>query len=226
MLTSFPPVVLYEGRQSILTTKSLEIIMANKKTPKLTKVAEGVKQALSLTTTARSAVVATYCDALDTQERSGMLLTTVCDAVYKNCKGKPLPDADRKDIVSSIGKRRKWSSESASVRAAEVNTVLKNYSALRDAIKRLTNATDACTWHQAIALSRALNKGASLATAVKDVKNGKVAGVVSPAGRVASAIFALYKASKADKRKAVVRVARILKDECNVEFRGEAGKVF
>jgi hypothetical protein len=197
--------------------------MSNKKA-KAARKAEVVKPTLA--TAIRSNIVATYCNALQTQDRSGMLLTTVCDAVYKNCKGKPLPDADRADIVSGIGKQREWSAKSYDVRAAEVNTVLKNYAQLREAIKKLTTATDACTWHQAMALARALNKGDALATAVSNVRKGKQVSAGNPVGRLAAALFAMYKACKGDKRKTVVRMARIAKDDLGIEFRSAAGKVF
>lgn len=194
--------------------------MANKKAK-----ADAPKPTLS--TAVRSSIAATYCNALDTQERSGMLLTTVCDAVYKNCKGKPLPDADRTDIVSSIGKKRAWSAKSYDVRAAEVNTVLKNYAQLREAIRALTTATDVCTWHNALDLARKLNGGTKLATAVSEVKrNKKSKGAGNPVGRLAGALYALYLKHKGAKKKAVVSAARDLKDASIVEFTGKAAKVF
>mgnify|MGYP001597113170 CR=1 FL=1 len=201
--------------------------MANKKVKRPAGKKSGKAIELTLTTTARSNIAATYCDAASTQDRSGHLLTTVCDAVYKVVKGKPLPDGDRADIVRSIGVKRGWSKASHDVRAAEVNTVLKNYAALREAIKALTTATDACTWHQAIELSRLLNRKKTVKAAVAEVKRVKQTGPKgTPSGRLAGALLGAVKFFTGKRKDAVVSAGRALHKIKVVTFTGKAKDYF
>lgn len=201
--------------------------MANKKQKRPAGKKSGKAIELKLTTTDRSSIAATYCAAATTQDRSGLLLTTVCDAVYKIVKGKPLPDADRADIVSNIGEKRGWSKASYDVRAAEVNTVLKNYATLREAIKALTTATDACTWHQAIELSRLLNRKKTVKAAVAEVKRVKQTGPKgTPSGRLAGALLGAVKFFTGTKRDAVVSAGRALQKAKVVRFTGKAKDKF
>jgi len=198
--------------------------MANKKGKAVVKDGSAIK--LTLSSAARSAVVSAYSTALDTQEFSGSLLTTVCKTAAKFMRGKPMPVDDARAIASDLAIKRKWSAESAGARKSEVVTVLSVYQQLPDAVEKLADS-GAATYFMALALARKLRDGKKLGAAIKEVREGTGgSSKANPVGRLASALFALFQATRGDKRKAVVRIARIAKDDLGAEFRGDAGKVF
>jgi hypothetical protein len=188
-------------------------------------VKDGSAIKLTLAPAARSAVVSAFATAMTTNETGGSLLTTVCKTAAKFMRGKPIPDADQDAIANDLAVKRGWSEESKGPRISEVKAVLSVYSVLPDAIDKL-GESGAATYFMGLALARKIKKGKTVKAAIKEIREGGTGEKANPVGRLATALYALYKASKGDKRKAVVRMARIAKDDCGAEFRGDAGKVF
>lgn len=167
------------------------------------------KQAMTLSATARSAIVAAYVEALSTNESTGSLVTQVCDVARKYTKGEDLSDADRSAIVMDIAKARGWKGKSIKARSSEVNVVLKAHAELPEAIDAYRAKAKRCQWHDSMKLARRLNAGDSIAQAVKAafVSGGKPKG--TPSGRVAGALKAWHKAEPR-KRDAILQAAALL----------------
>lgn len=169
------------------------------------------KPTASLSITARSAIVATFVQALSANENGGSLVTQVCDVANKHTKGQPLSKADQDSIIESIATQRGWGSNVLKQRASEVRTILKACAQLSDTVKAYIKKAGSCNWHAAMKLARRINAGDSCVKAVAYVLDNKSdTKSAHPAGRVAAGLKAWYKQSKSDKRAVIVKASNLL----------------
>ncbi len=149
----------------------------------------------SLTSTARSAIVSSFVEALSANESTGSLVTQVCDVARKYTKGEDFSDEDRSAIVSDIAKARGWKGASMKSRTSEVNVVLKAHADLPEAIDLFSKKAKRVQWHDSMKLARRINAGDTIAQAVKAAfVTGTDSKKVSPSGRAAGALKAWFKA--------------------------------
>ncbi len=168
------------------------------------------KQVISLSTTARSAIVSTFVDALSANESTGSLVTQVCDVARKYLRGEAMSDDDRADIVTKIASARGWKKNVLKQRSSEVNVVLKAYHELPEAIKLLSTKNNGrARWHDSMKLARRINAGDSITKAVAfALKKGSSNGG-NPAGRVAGALKAWWNDAPR-KRAEIIKAAQLL----------------
>lgn len=172
----------------------------------------------TLTSTARSAIVSSFVDALSANESTGSLVTQVCDVARKYLKGEAMADEDRTSIIADISKARGWKGASAKARHSEVNIVLKAYADLPEAIETLRTKAKRCQWHDSMKLARRINAGDTIAKAVAfATKAGSAGKVTSPSGRVAGALKAWFKAEPR-KQKAIMEAAALLNIKLGVKL--------
>lgn len=164
---------------------------------------------IALSTSARSAIVSSFVAALNTAENTGGLVHTVCGIVAKHTKGEPLSAEDAKAIVTDISRAKGWKGDTGANRESEVRVILKANATLPDAIDAFRAKAKGCTWHNSMALARAINKGSSIAQAVKQVFTKKEGATGTPEGRTAGALKAWHKASPR-KRDAIMEAAKLL----------------
>lgn len=163
----------------------------------------------SLSTTARSAIVSSFVDALAANESTGSLVTQVCDVSNKYLKGAEMGEEDRAAITNDIAKARGWKGPSLKSRVSEVNVVLKAYATLPEAIKAFAAKSPKCQWHDSMKLARRINKGDSVKQAVAfALKKGSGASV-PVSGRVASALKAWFN-EEPRKQEAILKAAELL----------------
>jgi len=168
------------------------------------------KQSLTLSTAARSAIVASYVKALDAHETSGSLVTQVCDTAHKYLKGEEIPEEDRKAIVADIARAKGWKGASAKSRMSECNVILRAYAKLGEAIEAFRTKAKRMQWHDAMKLARRLNAGDTIAQAVAYAMKKKPGNknTSTPKGRVASALKAWYTSEGVtEKEKAMIAEA-------------------
>jgi hypothetical protein len=167
------------------------------------------KQSASLSTTARSAIVSTFVDALSANESTGSLVTQVCDVARKYLKGEAFSDEDRNAVVSDIAKARGWKGASAKSRISECNVVLRAYGTLPEAIETYRAKAKRCQWHDSMKLARRLNAGDTVAQAVRAAFAKSEGQTVTPSGRVAGALKSWFKVEPR-KQKAILEAAALL----------------
>lgn len=167
------------------------------------------KQSSSLSTTARSAIVSTFVDALSANESTGSLVTQVCDVARKYLKGEEFSDEDRNAVVTDIAKARGWKGASAKSRISECNVVLKAYSTLPEAIEAYRAKAKRVQWHDSMKLARRLNAGDTIAQAVKAAFVKGEGNKSTPSGRVAGALKAWFKAEPRKQEK-IIEAAALL----------------
>lgn len=184
------------------------------------------KQANTLNSTARNAIVAAFCDALDTKAQSGSLVTQVCDTARKYASGEAISNDDRASIAQDIGRKRGWKPASFKSRASEVNVILRAYHALPEAIKLLRKETTSCEWHDAMKLARRLNAGDTVSKAVAFAKRRKSKGDGNPIGRLAGALASAFEHVSGAKRRALVTAARALTEAGVLKFTGKNAEKF
>lgn len=164
----------------------------------------------TLSTTARSAIVSSFVDALSANESTGSLVTQVCDVARKYTKGEDISDEDRSAIVSDIAKARGWKGASAKSRTSECNVVLKAHATLPEAIDAYRAKAKRVQWHDSMKLARRLNAGDSVTQAVKAAfATGTQSKKSTPSGRVAGALKAWFK-DEPRKQKAILEAAALL----------------
>lgn len=163
----------------------------------------------TLSSTARSAIVSSFVEALSANESTGSLVTQVCDVARKYTKGEDFSDEDRSAIVADISKARGWKGASAKSRCSEVNVVLKAHASLPEAIESYRTKAKRCQWHDSMKLARRLNAGDTIGQAVKAAFTKSESGTVSPSGRAAGALKAWFKAEPR-KQKAIMEAAALL----------------
>jgi hypothetical protein len=173
---------------------------------------------LTLSTTARSAIVASYVDALSANESTGSLVTQVCDVARKYTKGADIAEEDRSAIVADISKARGWKGKSAKSRCSEVNVVLRAHASLPEAIEAYRAKAKSVQWHDSMKLARRINAGDSITQAVKAAfVSGGSGAKVSPSGRTAGALKAWYKAEPR-KREAILKAAELLNIKLGIKL--------
>jgi hypothetical protein len=169
------------------------------------------EKGLVLSTSARSAIVSTFVDALNAAENTGSLVTQVCDTANKYTKGETIGDEDMSAIVGSIAKERGWKGPALKSRTSEVRVVLRASGQLPEAIKALSTKAGKCDWHASMKLARCINKGMAIPKAVKLCMATKEQSAKStPQGRTAGALKAWFKIAKADKKAAILEAAKVL----------------
>lgn len=167
------------------------------------------KQSLTLSTAARSAIVASYVKALDAHETSGSLVTQVCETAMRYLKGEEIPEDDRKAIIADIARAKAWTGKSAKSRMSECNVILRAYAKLGEAIEAFRAKAKRMQWHDAMKLARRINAGDTIQQAVRFALKKKPGSPVLPEGRIAAGLKALAEA-KPHKRNAVLKAAEIL----------------
>lgn len=166
---------------------------------------------MTLSSTARSAIVSTYITALNTAENTGALVTQVCDVANKYTKGEALNDDDMTAIVGGIARERGWKGPALKSRASEVRVVLKAAHTLPEAIKGFHHKAGKCDWHTSMKLARCINRGEKVKDAIAHTYANKSQSKGStPQGRTAAALKAWFKEAKGEKRTAIVKAAELL----------------
>jgi hypothetical protein len=163
----------------------------------------------ALTSTARSAIVSSFVNALSANESTGSLVTQVCDVARKYLKGESMIDEDRTSIIADISKARGWKGPSAKSRTSECNVVLKAYADLPEAIEALRAKAKSCQWHESMKLARRINAGDSISKAVAFTLKGGASTKSTPSGRTAGALKAWFKAEPR-KQKAILEACALL----------------
>lgn len=164
----------------------------------------------ALNTTARSAIVNSFCNALDTQENTGSLVTQVCDVASKYLRGADITKADSDDIVESIARNRGWKDAVLRARTSECRVVLRAYHKLGEAISVYARRAKKCDWHTSMKLARRLNAGDSVNQAVTMAFNKSASKPVSIEGRCAGVLKAWYESARGDKKAAILKAAELL----------------
>lgn len=164
----------------------------------------------ALSSTARSAIAASFVDALNANESTGSLVTQVCDTARKYTKGEAISDDDRADIVTHIAKARGWKKNVIKQRASEVNVVLKAHADLPEAIVAFrTKNGERCQWHDSMKLARRINSGDTVAKAVAFAMRKGQSPKSTPSGRVAGALKAWFKDAP-NKQELILKAAALL----------------
>lgn len=169
------------------------------------------KQPSTLTTQSRSAIVSAFCNALDTAENTGSLVTQVCDVARKQLKGADIEAEDMTSIVTDIARARNWKENVLRSRSSEVRVVLRAYGTLGEAIAKFSARAKKCDWHTSMKLARRINAGDSVTQAVTAAFTKAAQSPKStPQGRTAGALKAWYNAARGDKQAAILRAAELL----------------
>jgi len=177
-----------------------------------------MSNSITLTSTARSAIVSSFVEALTTNESTGSLVTQVCDTARKYLKGSEIPEEDRRAIVSDIARAKGWKGSSVKPRTSECNVILRAYSALPEAIEAYHKKAKRVQWHDSMKLARRINAGDSVSAAVRAAfATGTQSKKSTPSGRVAGALKAWFKDSP-NKREAILKAADILNIKLGVKL--------
>lgn len=164
-----------------------------------------------LNTAARSAIVNAFCNALDTHENTGSLVTQVCDVANKQLHGADIESEDLQSIITDIARARNWKENVMRQRSSEVRIVLRAHKSLGEAVEKYTTKAHKCDWHTSMKLARRLNAGDSITQAVtaaftKSAQSAKS----TPQGRTAGALKAWFNTARPDKKTAILRAAELL----------------
>lgn len=144
-------------------------------------------------------------------ETGGSLVTQVCDVANSALRGAEIPSVERKLIVADVAEARGWKDQALKARSSEVNVILKAYATLGEAVRLFTKKNSGrCQWHDTMKLARRINAGDSTAQAVAAAFMKSEAKAGNPAGRVAGALKAWYKASKGEKRAKILKACELL----------------
>lgn len=164
-----------------------------------------------ITAAVHNRIVASFVSAMSTIECSGNLVTQVCDMAMSTLKGEEIPKDARQLIVADVAAARGWKDKTLRTRSSEINVVLKAYASLGEAVKVFTKRNGGrCQWHDSMKLARRLNAGDSVQQAVTAAFTKGAGAAPNPAGRVAGALKAWYKASKGEKRARILKAAELL----------------
>lgn len=166
--------------------------------------------ASALNTTARSAIVSSFCNALDTAENTGSLVTHVCDVARKFLRGAEITKGDSDEIVNDIARSRGWKDNVLRARSSEVRVVLRAYNTLGEAIDKYSAKARKCDWHTSMKLARRINAGDTVPQAVSAAFVKSQGAKVSPQGRAASALKQWYNEARGAKREAIVQAIKLL----------------
>jgi hypothetical protein len=170
---------------------------------------------LTLATAQRRPIITAVCNALDARDNTGTFVTQVCNVVRSTMHGKPLSDADAKAIVDDVADARGWRGDTANTRKSEVRVILDTYAVLPELVRYAKDKGN-CNWHFALKMARVRRKDPKLSVASVYSKASKKGGAtVTPEGRIASALKALWKAKRA-KRSVYTQVWELLKLEGDI----------
>src|SRR5688572_13380028 len=111
----------------------------------------------SLNTTARSAIVSSFVNALSAHDSSGNIITHVCETVNKYNKGEEISTPDLALLTNEIARQRGWKGKACVARVSEVRVVLRAYTKLPEAIKAFSMKAKRVHWHDGMKLARLLN---------------------------------------------------------------------
>jgi hypothetical protein len=119
-----------------------------------------------------NAIAGAIKSGLDTVNKSGSLLYTVCKVAQSMYRGKPIPKVDVAAILNDLVQRMGWKGATADVRRSEYKSVLSGYNTLGEAMETYRSLKGACTWNDGIALSRLLKSNAPNKAARMHAKRG------------------------------------------------------
>jgi hypothetical protein len=129
------------------------------------------------TVRARNAVAEAVSSVYGAYEKTGDIVTQLCDSAQRFYRGEPIPSDDLSYIVEKAAQLRQWSEASARSRKSEARALLSHYTLLPELIRAWRAKVGGCTWHNITALAREVGK-----------HSGKA--------RVAAAVNALLKRGK------------------------------
>ncbi len=165
-----------------------------------------------LSTSARSAVVASFVNAYATVENGGSLVTQLCETLSRHAKGETIPKADSDAIIASVSRERGWKGKTANSRESEVRIVIKSYANLGDAVVAIQKRMKSCNWHRVMKAARKLAKGESVPKAVAfactEGATGK--GKANPSKAAAGALKRWFEHSRGDKRANIIKACQLL----------------
>jgi hypothetical protein len=155
-----------------------------------------IKQSIAaaLTGAAKSAIAATFADALTKRDTSGSLVTQTCETARKYAKGATLLDTDVDSVANDVASIKGWSGASARSRISECKVVLRAYNKLPEAVSEFTKKNAGkCQWHDSMKLARKLNEGLSVNAAIQWIADNAGGNKALPKARVAGALKAWIK---------------------------------
>lgn len=168
-----------------------------------------------LTQQGKSAIITGFCNALDSAENTGSLVTQTCNIAAKYLRsGEELPEADLESIVTGIAKNREWKDAVLRTRSSEVRSVLRQYALLPETIRAYSDRVGSCDWHTGIKLARQLKahnghvKKAVMAVVDANANGGKGT-KATPKGRTAGALKA-WARKDAKMVPAIIKAAELL----------------
>lgn len=165
----------------------------------------------TLNTSARNAIVSSFCDALDTAENTGGLITQVCETARKFLRGNEIEKEDINEIVNDIARARNWKDNVLRSRASEVRVVLRACNQLGEAISVYSRRAKKCDWHTSMKLARRLNAGDSITQAVSAAfTKSSQSPKSTPQGRTAAALKAWFAEARGTKRDAIIKAISLL----------------
>jgi hypothetical protein len=180
-----------------------------------------MKSAITLTTSARSAIALAYVNGLNATENTGSLLHTVCEVGAKYLKGAKMADEDTQAISADVARAKGWKGDALASRISEVRIMLRSLHVLPDAIDAYRAKAKLCTWHDGMKMARKLAKGASVKDAVTQALTAKAPGAGNPIGRLAGAFIACIPKVRGEKREALLDAARKLASAGVLKFTGQ-----
>ena len=103
-------------------------------------------------------------DALAKVEKSGNVVTQVCNVVKAAYKGDAVPNSELSAIADDVAVKRAWTTASADARKSEVRKIVRAYVELPEAIKRYKAQCkdDRFTWHTAVRLARCVGQTSTI----------------------------------------------------------------
>ena len=123
-------------------------------------MAQQQNEAPKINRNAVNAITGAIKSGLDTVNKSGSLLYTVCKVASGMYRGKAIPKADVTAILNDLVERMGWKGATADVRRSEYKSVLATYHTLGESMEAYRGLKGACTWNDGIALSRLLKNNA------------------------------------------------------------------
>jgi len=164
--------------------------------------------------TGRTAVANAISSALYSVQSNGILMVEIASTANRHFKGEEIPADDITAIANNVGDSQGWKGKTLTARVSEVRVILRACDKLPKYLEAMKKAVGDYSWHDAMKLARRANKGDSVAAAVAFVKNNKVTSQssVNPQGRAAGALSQLYGSVKGERRDAVRKAIKMLKD--------------
>ena len=130
-----------------------------------------------------TAIAGAIKSGLDTVNKSGSLLYTVCKVASQMYRGKAIPKLDVQAILDDLVSRMGWKGATADVRRSEYKSVLASYHTLGESMETYRELKGACTWNDGIALSRLLKSNPPKKAASLHAKRGNGSQSAAPKSR-------------------------------------------